>query len=102
MIEVRELTKRYGDRVAVDSISFSAERGQILGFLVRTARKDDHDAHADGLPAPLERERPGRRVRRLQRVVRGATADRLSPREPSLYADMTVRSYLGFVARLKG
>jgi ABC-2 type transport system ATP-binding protein len=33
MIEVRDLTKKYGDRVAVDNISFSVKRGEILGFL---------------------------------------------------------------------
>jgi ABC-2 type transport system ATP-binding protein len=33
MIEVRELTKKYGDRTAVDHISFSVKRGEILGFL---------------------------------------------------------------------
>ncbi len=33
MIEVHELTKRYGDRLAVNRVSFTAERGQILGFL---------------------------------------------------------------------
>ena len=33
MIEVHELTKRYGDRVAVNGISFTAKSGEILGFL---------------------------------------------------------------------
>lgn len=33
MIEVRDLTKKYGDRVAVNNISFSVKRGEILGFL---------------------------------------------------------------------
>src|SRR6201986_2688944 len=33
MIEVRDLTKKYGDRIAVDNISFSVKRGEILGFL---------------------------------------------------------------------
>src|SRR5690606_30161930 len=33
MIEVRELTKRYGEREVVKGISFSAESGQVLGFL---------------------------------------------------------------------
>ena len=33
MIEVKELTKKYGDRIAVDNISFSVKRGEILGFL---------------------------------------------------------------------
>jgi ABC-2 type transport system ATP-binding protein len=33
IIEVESLTKRYGDRVAVDDVSFSVERGQIFGIL---------------------------------------------------------------------
>jgi ABC-2 type transport system ATP-binding protein len=33
LIEVQELSKSYGPRLAVDSISFSVPRGQVLGFL---------------------------------------------------------------------
>jgi ABC-2 type transport system ATP-binding protein len=33
MIEARSLTKRYGDKVAVDDLSFSVEPGKITGFL---------------------------------------------------------------------
>ena len=33
MIEVQNLTKRYGPFTAVDNVSFRAERGEILGFL---------------------------------------------------------------------
>ena len=33
MVEIRNLTKRYGDIVAVDNISFTANEGEILGFL---------------------------------------------------------------------
>ncbi|WP_190199928.1 ABC transporter ATP-binding protein [Streptomyces djakartensis] len=33
MIEVRELTKRYGDKTAVDRLSFSVKPGQVTGFL---------------------------------------------------------------------
>ena len=33
MIEVQNLTKRYGPVTAVDGISFRVERGEILGFL---------------------------------------------------------------------
>ena len=32
-IEVQGLTKRYGDLVAVDRISFAVEEGEFLGFL---------------------------------------------------------------------
>ncbi len=33
MVEVQHVTKRYGSLTAVDDISFSVERGEILGFL---------------------------------------------------------------------
>jgi ABC-2 type transport system ATP-binding protein len=33
MIEVRDLTKRYGDRLAVDHLSFAVEPGRVTGFL---------------------------------------------------------------------
>ena len=33
MIQVRELTKAYGQTLAVDHISFEVPRGQIVGFL---------------------------------------------------------------------
>ena len=33
MIEARGLTKRYGDKVAVDNISFTVEPGTVTGFL---------------------------------------------------------------------
>ena len=33
MIEVKDLVKKYGDHTAVDHLSFTVERGQILGFL---------------------------------------------------------------------
>src|SRR5258708_6398444 len=33
MIEVKNLTKRYRDRVAIDGLNFSVNEGEILGFL---------------------------------------------------------------------
>ena len=33
MIEVRGLTKRYGDKVAVDDLTFGVEPGKVTGFL---------------------------------------------------------------------
>ena len=32
-IEVSELTRRYGDFVAVDRISFAVDRGEVVGYL---------------------------------------------------------------------
>ena len=33
MIEVKDLTKRYGDHLAVDHLSFCVDKGQVYGFL---------------------------------------------------------------------
>ena len=33
MIEAHELTKRYGDKVAVDHLSFTVRPGMVTGFL---------------------------------------------------------------------
>ena len=33
MIEARDLTKRYGDKVAVDHLSFTVQPGRVTGFL---------------------------------------------------------------------
>lgn len=33
MIEVTNLVKRYGDRNVVDNLSFTVDKGQIVGFL---------------------------------------------------------------------
>ena len=33
MIEVTDLVKRYGDKCAVDGVSFTVRKGEILGFL---------------------------------------------------------------------
>jgi len=33
MLEVRDLTKRYGENLAVDGLSFKANAGRVLGFL---------------------------------------------------------------------
>ena len=35
MIELQNVSKRYGDVLAVNSVSFRVEKGEILGFLGR-------------------------------------------------------------------
>lgn len=38
MIEVKNLTKRYGTATALNNVSFTAEEGTIVGFLGRTVQ----------------------------------------------------------------
>jgi len=50
-VEVRDLTRRFGDFLAVDQVS-SASAGQIFAFWGQRRRQDDHHAHALRLLLP--------------------------------------------------
>lgn len=102
MIEVKNLVKRYGDHTAVDGLSFTVEKGQILGFLgPNGAGKSttmniitgymsatEGTVTVDGLDVFDEPEEVKKRIGYL-------------PEFPPLYPDMTVREYLDFVADIK-
>ena len=103
MIEVRNLTKRYGDLVAVDRVSFTAEKGQILGFLgPNGAGKTTTMRIITGfLPATGGTVRvAGYDIFESSHEVRKRIG--YLPESPPLYNDMTVAGYLEFVGRIKG
>ncbi len=102
MIEVQDLTKAYGAVTAVDHVSFTVNKGEILGFLgpngagktttmriltgfmpatSGTARISGFDVFTDSLEVR-------RRIGYL-------------PEAPPVYPDMSVEGYLEFVARIK-
>ena len=103
MIEVENLTKRYGRTTAVDGVSFRVQKGEILGFLgpngagktttmriltcylpptEGTARVAGYDV----FQSPLE-------VKRRVGYI---------PETPPLYPDMDVDGFLDFCAKIKG
>ena len=103
LVEARDLVKRFGSLTAVDGITFSVQRGEVVGFLgpngagKSTAMKiisgflqptsgqawiDGHDSHADPIAAR----------RHLGYLPEGAPA----------YADMTVAAFLEFMAAMHG
>jgi ABC-2 type transport system ATP-binding protein len=102
MISVQNLTKRYGDLVALDNVSFQVQRGDVLGFLgpngagkttamrIITAYMPPtegtvHVAGFDVVENPIEAKR---QIGYL-------------PENLPLYNDMTVDGYLDFVADIK-
>jgi len=103
MIEVKKLAKYYGDYTAVSGISFSAQKGQIVGFLgpngagkTTTIRMlatylppSSGTASIAGFDIVTQADEVRRRIGYL-------------PENPPLYGEMTVQEYLIFVGRIKG
>ena len=102
MIEVQDLTKSFGTKTAVDHISFSVNKGEILGFLgPNGAGKTTTMRVLTGyLPATTGTAKiAGFDVFDDSMEVRRRIG--YLPETPPLYFDMTVGVYLDFVARIK-
>lgn len=102
MIETEQLTKKYGDLVAIQNLSFKVEEGRIWGLLgPNAAGKTTTMRILTGyLPATS-----GRAAVAGFDVFEQAEAVKQSigylPETVPLYPEMTVESYLGFVAEIK-
>jgi ABC-2 type transport system ATP-binding protein len=103
MIEVDRLTKRYGPIPAIQDVSFTVEKGQIVGFLgpngagkTTTMRILSCFMPASGGTARVA----GYDVFEQSLEVRRRIG--YLPENVPLYADMTVDAYLDFVANIKG
>jgi ABC-2 type transport system ATP-binding protein len=102
LIEVQDLTKSYGSVTAVDHVSFTVNKGEILGFLgPNGAGKTTTMRILTGyMPATSGTARvAGFDVFRESMEVRRRIG--YLPENPPLYPDMTVETYLDFVARIK-
>ncbi|HXV37746.1 MAG TPA: ABC transporter ATP-binding protein [Myxococcota bacterium] len=102
MIEARGLAKRYGDLVAVEGIDFSIERGEVVGFLgPNGAGKTTTMRMLTGFLPPTD----GTAVIAGHDIFADPIAARRAigylPETPPLYPEMTVDSYLAYVARIK-
>ncbi len=102
MIEALGLSKRYGDVLAVDDVSFRAEAGEVVGFLgPNGAGKTTTMRLLTGfLPATEGTVRiAGHDIFEAPGLARRAIG--YLPETPPLYPEMQVQSYLRYVARLK-
>jgi ABC-2 type transport system ATP-binding protein len=103
MIEVEQLRKVYGELVAVDSLSFQAQPGEIFGLLgPNGAGKSTTIGCISGLLTPTA----GRVKVMGHDVVRdGVSAKRalgVAPQEIALYDDMSAREQLGYWGGAQG
>lgn len=103
MIEVQNLTKRYGPTLAVSEVSFDVRKGEILGFLgPNGAGKTTTMRVITGYLPPTEGKV---RVAGYDVVEEPLEAKRRTgylPESPPVYPDMSVAEYLAFVAKIKG
>lgn len=103
MIEVQNLTKRYGPLTAVDDVSFRVERGEILGFLgPNGAGKTTTMRVLTGYMPPSEGKAVVAGYDVLEQPLEAKRRTGYLPETPPLYPEMTVRDYLTFVAKIKG
>jgi ABC-2 type transport system ATP-binding protein len=102
-VDVRNLTRRFGDFVAVDHVTFSVPEGQIFGFLgPNGAGKTTTIKMLTGLLAPTEGD--GRVAGFDIRTGVEAIKQRIGYMSQlfSLYADLTVDENIAFFASLYG
>ncbi len=103
MIKVENLVKTFGPKRAVDGVSFSVERGEVLGFLgPNGAGKSTTMRMITGFIPPTEGKVS---VGGHDMVEDPLPAKRLIgylPENAPAYADMTVAGFLNFAAELRG
>ena len=103
MIRVQNLTKYYGERLAVDDISFNVERGEIVGFLgPNGAGKTTTMRILTGYLMPTRGEAWIADYSMIDNSLKGRRHIGYLPEAIPLYTDMTTRTYLEFSARLRG
>ena len=102
MIEVRNLSKSYGSKLAVDNISFTANESEILGFLgPNGAGKSTTMNILTGYLSSSGGEALINGIDVLEDPGGAKKNIGYLPEQPPLYQDMTVNEYLNFVYDLK-
>ena len=103
MIEISNITKRFGALVAVDDISFSVGRGEVLGFLgPNGAGKSTTMKMVTGFLAP---DAGTIRIGGMDVAAKPVEVKRwigYLPEGAPLYGEMTTRGFLQFIAAIRG
>jgi len=102
VIEVRNLTKKYGNHLAVNNLSFTVEDNQVYGFLgPNGAGKSTTMNIMTGYIGLTDGEVIINGHNILTEPDKAKSCIGYLPEVPPLYKNMTVGEYLGFVAELK-
>ena len=103
MIKVENLTKTFGPKVAVNRISFSVERGEVLGFLgPNGAGKSTSMRMITGFIPPTEGKITVGGHDIVENPIPAKALIGYLPENAPAYSDMTVYGFLNFAAELRG
>ncbi len=102
MVEVKNLTKKYGSNYAIENVSFTVSKGEILGFLgPNGAGKSTTMNILTGYLSATEGEAKIGEFDILENPLEAKSKIGYLPEMPPLYMDMTVEEYLDFVYDIK-
>ncbi len=101
LIKVEHLSRRYGDTLAVNALSFEVKRGEVLGFLgPNGAGKSTTMQIITGNLAPTAGAITINGIDMLDEPREAKRALGFLPEQPPLYRELTVDEYLDYCARL--
>ncbi|MGN1450521.1 MAG: ABC transporter ATP-binding protein, partial [Eubacteriales bacterium] len=103
MIEVTNLVKHYGDKKAVNDISFSIKDGELVGFLGPNGAGKSTTMNV--ITGYLSATAGSAKINGIDILEDPMEAKRhigYLPEQPPLYMDMSVNEYLDFICDLKG
>ena len=103
MIKVENLSKEFGPKVAVNRVSFTVERGEVLGFLgPNGAGKSTTMRMITGFIPPSHGRVSVGGFDMLEDPISAKRLIGYLPENAPAYTDMTVEGFLGFIAELRG
>src|SRR5947208_2814949 len=103
MIRVQNLTKNFGPKLAVNGVSFTVEKGEVLGFLgPNGAGKSTSMRMITGFIPPTEGEVTIGGHSIVDQPIEAKRLIGYLPENAPSYNDMTVVGFLNFAAELRG
>ena len=103
MIEVENLTKQFGSKLAVDDLSFTVKKGEVLGFLgPNGAGKSTTMRMITGFIPPTSGDAKVCGISVIDNPKQAKTKVGYLPESAPLYLDMTVSGFLKFCASVRG
>lgn len=103
MIQVKDLKKAFGAKLAVDGVTFNVEKGEVLGFLgPNGAGKSTTMRMVTGYYQPTSGSISVGGVDMLEEPEKGKRSMGYLPENAPLYSDMSVVGFLRFCAEMRG